>query len=114
MVSLNPFKDVKTDINEENLITKPHIFSIVKKAYDIVLSHEIDQSILISGVSGSGKTEASKIAVNYLCTIGKGDRKLEEKINDAGLILECFGNAQTLHNNNSSRFVCIFYKSKNN
>lgn len=112
IVALNPFKDVNTicpeeysKVNEEQKV--PHIYEIVQNAYVSVMKCSVDQSVIISGISGSGKTETTKLAINYLCTIGKSNNDLEAKINDAGLILECFGNAETIHNHNSSRFVSI-------
>lgn len=105
---MNPFKQIEDDILEEHTgrCLKPgHIYEAVERAYDIAMKKSIDQSIVISGVSGSGKTETSKMAVNYLCKIGEGHDSLENKINFAGLILERLGNAETINNSNSSRFV---------
>lgn len=72
-----------------------------------------DQSILITGESGAGKTENTKIVIQYLASIAcngsngfmASENRLEEQILQANPILESFGNAQTIRNNNSSRFV---------
>lgn len=83
----------------------PHIFAIADAAYRTMLSSHESQSILITGESGAGKTENTKRVIQYLAnTAGKGDQSLEDRIIQANPILEAFGNAQTIKNNNSSRF----------
>lgn len=66
----------------------------------------ISQSIIITGISGSGKTESAKRIVEFLCNLSHENLQKDMIIN-ASLILEAFGNAQTMGNKNSSRF-CKF------
>jgi hypothetical protein len=90
----------------------PHIFAISDKAYHDMLKTGDNQSLLITGESGAGKTENTKKVIHYLTSITKTDKSgsknvgaLEQQILNANPILESFGNAQTIRNNNSSRFV---------
>jgi myosin heavy subunit len=112
---MNPFKQVKGAFGPEQIqrwrsgdhsevLAVPHAYSVVEKAYQGMSERQVDQSILVSGMSGAGKSETVKICINYLSSIGGGQSQLERKINDAGMVLESFGNAFTVHNANSSRF----------
>ena len=83
----------------------PHAFFLADVAYQRVTSTGKAQTFVISGESGAGKTETTKIIVGHvmeLCKAGKTD--LEEKIKQLNPFLEAFGNAKTVMNNNSSRF----------
>eukprot|EP00742_Colponemidia_sp_Colp-10_P007885 GILJ01008504.1.p1 GENE.GILJ01008504.1~~GILJ01008504.1.p1 ORF type:complete len:1249 (+),score=197.00 GILJ01008504.1:364-3747(+) len=84
----------------------PHPYAIADAAYRSLVSEGKSQSIIISGESGAGKTETSKIVMKFLAQTGGEDKagKYQEKILEANPILEAFGNARTLRNNNSSRF----------
>ncbi|NXF27389.1 MYH1B protein, partial [Rhodinocichla rosea] len=96
----------------------PHIFSISDNAYQFMLTDRENQSILITGESGAGKTVNTKRVIQYFATIAaSGDKKkeeqtsgkmqgtLEDQIISANPLLEAFGNAKTVRNDNSSRFV---------
>jgi len=84
----------------------PHVYAIADGAYRSMLGDRMNQSILITGESGAGKTENTKKVIQYLAAIAGrvGGGKLEEQIIQANPILESFGNAKTIRNNNSSRF----------
>ncbi|XP_056283944.1 myosin-6 [Pseudoliparis swirei] len=88
----------------------PHIFSISDNAYQYMLTDRENQSVLITGESGAGKTVNTKRVIQYLASIaavGKRDPSkgtLEDQIVQANPALEAFGNAKTLRNDNSSRF----------
>lgn len=91
-------------VSNDDLATRAHAYKVVERAYRGMSEKQVDQSILVSGMSGAGKTETVKICINYLSSIGGVQSKLERRINDAGVALESFGNAFTVHNANSSRF----------
>ena len=88
----------------------PHIFAIAEGAYQGMMNTGINQSILITGESGAGKTENTKKVISYfatICSSGKkkeGEASLEDKIVQTNPVLEAWGNAKTVRNDNSSRF----------
>ncbi|XP_026169113.1 unconventional myosin-IXb isoform X2 [Mastacembelus armatus] len=84
----------------------PHIFAIADVAFRTMLKRQVNQCILISGESGSGKTESSSYLIHCLTALSqkKYSSGLERTILGAGPVLEAFGNAKTSDNNNSSRF----------
>lgn len=85
----------------------PHVFAISDTAYRQMLSERQNQSMLITGESGAGKTENTKKVIQYLAHIAGrvgGEGLLEQQLLEANPILESFGNAKTLKNDNSSRF----------
>merc|ERR1719189_2369317 len=88
----------------------PHIFAIAEGAYQGMTNTGCNQSILITGESGAGKTENTKKVISYfatICSSGKrkeGEASLEEKIVATNPVLEAWGNAKTVRNDNSSRF----------
>lgn len=85
----------------------PHIFAVADTAYHCMLRERNNQCIVISGESGSGKTESTNFLLHHLTALsqkGSHGSGVEQTILSAGPVLEAFGNAKTAHNNNSSRF----------
>ncbi|KAL3325551.1 hypothetical protein AABB24_036670 [Solanum stoloniferum] len=110
LIAVNPFKEIQlygsklATAYKKKLLDSPHIYSIAETAYSQMMEDEISQSIIISGESGSGKTETAKFAIEYLVMISGGNNHVESELLQTSCILEAFGNAKTLRNNNSSRF----------
>ncbi|XP_017971224.1 PREDICTED: myosin-1 isoform X1 [Theobroma cacao] len=109
LVAINPFKEVSLYGNDyveaykNKSIESPHVYAIADTAIREMIRDEVNQSIIISGESGAGKTETAKIAMQYLAALGGGSG-IEYEILKTNPILEAFGNAKTLRNDNSSRF----------
>ena len=87
----------------------PHVFAIAERAFRHMRGGKRSQSIICSGDSGAGKTETCKYLLRYMTTVAgshgeSGSDVLEKRIIEANPIIEAFGNAKTLRNNNSSRF----------
>uniref|UniRef100_A0A182QMB4 Myosin heavy chain n=1 Tax=Anopheles farauti TaxID=69004 RepID=A0A182QMB4_9DIPT len=91
----------------------PHLFAVSDGAYVNMLTNHENQSMLITGESGAGKTENTKKVIAYFATIGASGKKdenaekkgsLEDQVVQTNPVLEAFGNAKTVRNDNSSRF----------
>jgi myosin heavy subunit len=119
VVSLNPFKNVgavgkairakyKRGKRQE---LPPHIYSLVGQTFGQMMTEGVSQSILISGESGAGKTEAMKICLTYIAELSKGgggggggENDVAARLMQTNPVMEAIGNAKTIRNNNSSRF----------
>ncbi|XP_041085865.1 unconventional myosin-Vb isoform X2 [Polyodon spathula] len=84
----------------------PHIFSVAEEAYRQMAREEQNQSIIISGESGAGKTVSAKFTMRYFAAVGGSAREtsVEERVLESNPIMEAIGNAKTTRNDNSSRF----------
>ncbi|XP_034560457.1 unconventional myosin-Vb [Notolabrus celidotus] len=85
---------------------EPHIFSVAEEAYRTMTREENNQSIIISGESGSGKTVSAKFTMRYFAVVGGAAQQtsVEERVLASNPIMESIGNAKTTRNDNSSRF----------
>ncbi len=121
LVAVNPYCPLPIYTNEYiNMYkgrsrddTKPHIYAVADEAFRNLVDEGENQSILVTGESGAGKTENTKKVIQYLAAVAQADPStksrsqhgnLSAQILRANPILEAFGNAQTVRNNNSSRF----------
>ncbi|OEH74173.1 hypothetical protein cyc_04385 [Cyclospora cayetanensis] len=115
MVAVNPFQDLHNGTPE--VIAKyrdahdsdkmpPHIFQLSRRAVDNLHGVRKSQTIVVSGESGAGKTETTKQLMKYFASARSGnlDTRIQQAIMAANPVLEAFGNAKTVRNNNSSRF----------
>ncbi|XP_045477220.1 myosin heavy chain, muscle isoform X37 [Harmonia axyridis] len=121
-VAINPYKRFPVYTNRCAKLYRgkrrnevpPHIFAISDGAYVNMLTNNENQSMLITGESGAGKTENTKKVIAYFATVGASSKKpteeekkkgtLEDQVVQTNPVLEAFGNAKTVRNDNSSRF----------
>uniref|UniRef100_A0A673U853 non-specific serine/threonine protein kinase n=1 Tax=Suricata suricatta TaxID=37032 RepID=A0A673U853_SURSU len=113
LIALNPFQNLSIYSPQFSRLyhgvkrasNPPHIFASADAAYQCMVTFSKDQCIVISGESGSGKTESAHLIVQHLTFLGKADNQtLREKILQVNSLVEAFGNARTAINDNSSRF----------
>ncbi|KIW87740.1 myosin-1 [Cladophialophora bantiana CBS 173.52] len=116
LVSVNPFRDlgiyteqvVQSYRGRNRLEVPPHVFAVAESAYYNMKAYKDNQCVIISGESGAGKTEAAKRLMQYIASVSGGTDSRIQRTKDMVLatnpLLESFGNAKTLRNNNSSRF----------
>ncbi|XP_012870046.1 PREDICTED: myosin-IIIa [Dipodomys ordii] len=113
LIALNPFQSLglystklsQLYIGAKRSANPPHIFAMADLGYQSMITYHSDQCIIISGESGAGKTESAHLLVQQLTVLGKSNnRTLQEKILQMNHLVEAFGNACTIINDNSSRF----------
>uniref|UniRef100_A0A670J9N1 non-specific serine/threonine protein kinase n=1 Tax=Podarcis muralis TaxID=64176 RepID=A0A670J9N1_PODMU len=105
IISLLTFQHSKLYIGAKRTANPPHIFAVADIAYQSMVTFSSDQCIVISGESGAGKTQSAHLLVQQLTVLGRANnRTLQEKILQVNNLLEAFGNAGTIINDNSSRF----------
>ncbi|CAL8308765.1 unnamed protein product [Lota lota] len=114
LVAINPYdqlpiygKEVIDAYSDQDMTDmEPHIFSVAEEAYRTMTREEKNQSIIISGESGSGKTVSAKFTMRYFAVVGGAleQTSVEERVLASNPIMESIGNAKTTRNDNSSRF----------
>uniref|UniRef100_A0A670K2J4 Unconventional myosin-Va n=1 Tax=Podarcis muralis TaxID=64176 RepID=A0A670K2J4_PODMU len=114
LVAINPYEQLP--IYGEDIINAysgqnmgdmdPHIFAVAEEAYKQMARDERNQSIIVSGESGAGKTVSAKYAMRYFATVSgsASEANVEERVLASNPIMESIGNAKTTRNDNSSRF----------
>ncbi|KAM9331037.1 unconventional myosin-Vb [Gastrophryne carolinensis] len=114
LVAINPYEqlpiygeDVICAYSGQNMgDMDPHIFAVAEEAYKQMARDEKNQSIIVSGESGAGKTVSAKYAMRYFATVSgsSSEANVEDKVLASSPIMEAIGNAKTTRNDNSSRF----------
>ncbi|XP_077145979.1 unconventional myosin-VI isoform X7 [Ranitomeya variabilis] len=113
LIAVNPYFDVPKLYTSEYIkmyqgrslgTLPPHVYAIADKAFRDMKVLKMSQSIIVSGESGAGKTENTKFVLRYLTESYGSGQDIDERIVEANPLLEAFGNAKTVRNNNSSRF----------
>lgn len=102
---------LKSYRGKNRLEAPPHVYAIAESMYYNMTSYKENQCVIISGESGAGKTEAAKRIMQYIAAVAgpasgaaKGIAGIKDMVLATNPLLESFGNAKTLRNNNSSRF----------
>lgn len=112
LISVNPYQNlpifdndhIKKYTNRKIGELPPHVFAVSDNAYFAMQRHDRDQCIIVSGESGSGKTEAAKLMTKFLSTVSGQHSMIENQVQESSFIMEAFGNARTSLNDNASRF----------
>ncbi|XP_034598200.1 myosin-17 isoform X3 [Setaria viridis] len=117
LIAINPFQRLPNLVDSRTMEKykganlgdlDPHVFAIADVSYRQMINEGKSNSILVSGESGAGKTETTKLLMRYLAFLGgrsgTGERTVEQQVLESNPVLEAFGNAKTVRNNNSSRF----------